>query len=60
MLKEFLEAFDGIDRDGKITREEFEDYYANVSAVVDDDSYFQLMIWNAWQLDKVNPRVAAR
>ena len=44
----------------ELSGEEFEDYYANVSAVVDDDSYFQLMIWNAWQLDKVNPRVAAR
>ncbi len=55
-LKDFLDAFDSIDRDGSVTLAEFEEYYASISAVVDDDNYFQLMLWNAWQLDKPNPR----
>jgi len=34
--------------------EEFVEYYNNVSACVDDDKYFELMINNAWNLDKVS------
>lgn len=34
-------------RDQKITREEFEEYYNNVSASIDDDAYFELMMTNA-------------
>ena len=37
--------------DGKVTLNEFMDYYSNVSASIDDDQYFQLMITNAWNLD---------
>ena len=42
--------------DHVITWEEFEEYYCNVSASIDDDSYFELMISNAWKLygDPVN------
>ena len=58
-MKEFLEAFESIDRDGRVSYTDFEDYYSNVSAVVDDDNYFQLMLWNSWQLDKPNPRAVA-
>lgn len=62
ILIDFLETFD-VHRsmssgdanskagDGKVTLNEFMDYYSNVSASIDDDQYFQLMITNAWNLD---------
>ena len=37
--------------DGRVTLNEFCDYYSNVSASIDDDEYFKLMITNAWNLD---------
>eukprot|EP00360_Condylostoma_magnum_P000393 CAMPEP_0168315674 /NCGR_PEP_ID=MMETSP0210-20121227/12253_1 /TAXON_ID=40633 /ORGANISM="Condylostoma magnum, Strain COL2" /LENGTH=53 /DNA_ID=CAMNT_0008290619 /DNA_START=942 /DNA_END=1103 /DNA_ORIENTATION=+ len=37
--------------DHVITREEFQEYYDNVSASIDDDKYFELMMINAWKLD---------
>jgi hypothetical protein len=37
--------------DGKITLNKFLYYYSNVSASIDNDEYFQLMITNAWNLD---------
>merc|ERR1711975_99379 len=36
--------------DGIITREEFDDYYTDVSASIDDDEYFELMMRNAWHI----------
>lgn len=33
-----------------VTKEEFEEYYNNISASIDDDNYFQLMMENAWKL----------
>ncbi len=56
VLKEFLDCFDGVEKDGQVTFEEFVEYYESVSAVIDDDSFFRLLIWNTWQLDKPNPR----
>jgi Ca2+-binding EF-hand superfamily protein len=51
VLREFLDTFDvGGVKDGKVTKEEFENYYANVGANVDDDDYFELMIRNAWHI----------
>jgi hypothetical protein len=38
-----------------VTREEFEEYYNNVSMSVDDDRYFELMMNNAWKLDNAAP-----
>jgi Ca2+-binding EF-hand superfamily protein len=50
-LREFLDCFDvGGELDGMVTRDEFENYYANVSASIDDDQYFELMIRNAWHI----------
>lgn len=51
VLREFLDTFDvGGEKDGKVTRNEFENYYRNVSASIDDDDYFELMIRNAWHI----------
>lgn len=37
-------------RDGKVTYEEFCNYFAQVSASIDRDDYFELMMRNAWHL----------
>ena len=51
VLREFLDGFDvGGVVDGMITREEFMNYYHNMSASIDDDNYFELMIRNAWHI----------
>ena len=34
--------------EGKVTRAEFQNYYYNVSASIDSDQYFEVMIRNAW------------
>ena len=37
--------------DGRVTLQEFYDYYSNISASIDNDEYFQLMLTNAWNLN---------
>ncbi|DBA03346.1 TPA: hypothetical protein N0F65_004623 [Lagenidium giganteum] len=51
-LKIFAEQWEtqAATRDGEITREEFETYYRNVSASIDSDDYFELMMRNAWHI----------
>lgn len=62
VLQEFLETFEAHKSmaanddtskkgDAKVTLNEFMDYYSNVSASIDDDQYFALMMTNAWNLD---------
>lgn len=60
ILGEFLDTFEdhfcdmkGNEdaRDGKITKNEWIEYYNNVSMGIDDDKYFALMMNNAWNLD---------
>ena len=46
--------------DCKITLNEFLDYYSNVSASIDNDEYFQLMITNAWNLNNKQYSKAVR
>ena len=51
ILQEFLDTFDvGGEKDGKVTRHEFENYYHNISASIDNDDYFELMMRNAWHI----------
>ena len=51
VLTEFLDTFDvGGEKDGVVTRNEFENYYANISASIENEDYFELMIRNAWHI----------
>ena len=48
--RDFVSKWDTDQRDGKITLAEFEDYYKELSASIDGDDYFELMIRNAWRI----------
>ena len=50
ILEEFLKQWDTVKKDGIVTADEWEDYYKDVSASIDDDDYFELMIRNAWHI----------
>lgn len=63
ILQEFLETFETAHamRNNEapnyvVTKEEFEEYYNNISASIDDDSYFKLMMENAWKLTEESRR----
>ena len=58
ILQEFLETFETAHNiryentpDYIVSRHEFDEYYNNISASIDDDAYFALMMNNAWNLD---------
>ncbi|XP_049593734.1 calcyphosine-like b isoform X2 [Syngnathus scovelli] len=51
VFRTFLDNFDSpYDKDGKVTHEEFVNYYCGVSASIDNDAFFVLMMRNAWRL----------
>ena len=51
VLREFLDTFEvGGVIDGKVTYDEFANYYHNISMSVDNDDYFELMMRNAWRI----------
>jgi hypothetical protein len=62
VLADFMETFEthhaltggNGKRDGKVTLEEFIEYYSNVSVNIDSDKYFDQMITTAWNLDGFN------
>ena len=65
ILGEFLETFEahhamnGGTRDQRVTPEEFVEYYTNISASIDNDEYFELMMINSWKLYGEAPRKPA-
>jgi hypothetical protein len=61
ILQELIANFEvGGKKDGIVTLEEFENYYANISASVDDDDYFELMIRNAWHISGGEGKIVSR
>jgi Ca2+-binding EF-hand superfamily protein len=57
ILMEFLETFETHhnirtqgSNDSRITLEEFVEYYNNISASIDNDDYFALMMNNSWNI----------
>lgn len=52
VLMEFLKSFNGPGKPftGALTYQDFEAYYAGVSASIDSDAYFDLMMRQAWKL----------
>eukprot|EP00828_Plagiopyla_frontata_P025587 TRINITY_DN3277_c0_g1_i3.p1 TRINITY_DN3277_c0_g1~~TRINITY_DN3277_c0_g1_i3.p1 ORF type:complete len:195 (-),score=36.98 TRINITY_DN3277_c0_g1_i3:133-717(-) len=48
---EFLQNFGDANKDGKVSRDEWNDYYAAVSASIDDDGHFVELMKIAWKLD---------
>eukprot|EP01065_Artemidia_motanka_P032700 TRINITY_DN39690_c0_g1_i1.p1 TRINITY_DN39690_c0_g1~~TRINITY_DN39690_c0_g1_i1.p1 ORF type:complete len:573 (+),score=206.27 TRINITY_DN39690_c0_g1_i1:70-1719(+) len=49
VMEEFVGDWDK-DGNGTITLDEFIEYYSDLSAGIDDDRYFELMIRNAWHI----------
>ena len=56
-MSEFLETFEVAHSmrnnqapDHVVTKEEFEEYYNNISASIEDDAYFTTMMNQAWKL----------
>jgi Ca2+-binding EF-hand superfamily protein len=49
-LLQYLAEFETIEKDGIVTREEFTQYYQNLSASIDNADFFELMMRNAWHM----------
>jgi Ca2+-binding EF-hand superfamily protein len=49
LLRDFVADWDK-NADGKVTLDEFVEYYSDVSVSIDSDDYFELMMRNAWHM----------
>uniref|UniRef100_A0A7S1CF03 EF-hand domain-containing protein n=1 Tax=Bicosoecida sp. CB-2014 TaxID=1486930 RepID=A0A7S1CF03_9STRA len=49
-VTEFMSQWDTLEKDGVVTYAEFLDYYKDLSASIDDDDYWELMMRNAWHI----------
>ncbi len=59
ILREFMHTFEQYSDlrnigDGVISEEEFKDYYNFISASIDNDQYFELMMNNCWRINAGN------
>ena len=62
ILNEFLSNFEGAkgNRDGTVTRDEFIDYYTDVSMSVPNDEYFVRMLESVWQMPETDSDEGAK
>lgn len=51
VFEEFLQNFNDHDQDGRISKDEWNVYYASQSANIDNDEHFNQLITTAWQLE---------
>jgi len=58
-LGEFLEQWDTLEADGSVSPAEFERYYADVSASIDSDDYFETMVRKCWRLPGADAAASA-
>lgn len=49
-VQELMEVYERGNSDGEVTWAEFLDYYKDLSAGIDSDDYFELMVRNAWHI----------
>ena len=55
-MEAFLEYFDvGGEVEGKVTRNEFVNYYTNIGACIDDDEYFNQIVRGVWKVSGSSP-----
>jgi hypothetical protein len=53
VLKEFSDFFDvGNEVNGKITRDEFVNYFTNIAASMQDDDFFELVLRKTWNVNE--------
>ena len=50
-FREFLQSFNDRNHDGRVTKDEWDEYYAAVSSSIDNDDHFVQLMKTAWRLD---------
>jgi len=50
-FRKFFERYLDVDRDGKVTKREFEEYYLGLSASIDSDEQFEGFLKSAWKVE---------